>query len=72
MINKINKTYNSELSDTYITLLKDFLIIVCASIEDPNNVNALRDIKSLKFVYPSGNESSIDMQLMLDCIMTII
>mgnify|MGYP006893280045 CR=1 FL=1 len=72
MINKVCPVYNSALAETYTRLLKDFLIVTCAQAQDIKNPNCIRDIKSLKILYPSGLGCAIDMKHLIHCIISIL
>ena len=61
-----------NLIDTYIKLMKDFLIVTCAQALDPKNPNCIKDIKSLKILYPSGLGCAINMQYLAECILSIL
>jgi hypothetical protein len=52
--------------------MKDFLIVTCAQAQDPKNPNCIKDIKSLKILYPSGLGCAINMKHMIDCVLSIL
>ena len=61
LINKIQPQLRENLIETYVKLMKDFLIVTCAQALDPKNPNCIKDIKSLKILYPSGLGCAINM-----------
>ena len=60
------------MEESYIKLLRDFLIVTCAQAQDSKNPNCIKDIKSLKILYPSGLGCAIDMMCLIQCILTIL
>ena len=60
------------MKDSYVKILKDFLIVTCAQAQDAKNPNCIKDIKSLKILYPCGLGCAIDMNFMIDCVISII
>lgn len=64
--------YDPAMESTYLKLVKDFLIVVCAQALDEKNPNCIRDIKSLKILYPAGMGCAIDMQHLIECLVSIL
>ena len=60
------------MEDSYVKVLKDFLIITCAQAQDAKNPNCIKDIKSLKLLYPSGLGCAVDMKYTIDCAISIL
>ena len=61
-----------DVAEARIRVLRDFLVVTCAQADDPKNPTIIKDIKSLKILYPSGQGCAIDMLPMLDCVISII
>ena len=72
LINGLKPFYNAAMSDSYSKILKDFLILTCAQSQDSKNPTIIKDIKSLKIVYPSGQGCAIDMKEMILCVISIL
>ena len=60
------------MEESYIKVLKDFLVITCAQAQDAKNPNIIKDIKSLKLLYPSGLGCAVDMQHTIECVISIL
>ena len=72
LVNKIAPTFNPEMEESYLKLMKDFLIVSCAQAQDAKNPNCIKDIKSLKILYPSGLGCAIDMNCLIKCVLSIV
>ena len=72
LINKISSIFNADMEESYVKVLKDFLIITCAQAQDAKNPNCIKDIKSLKILYPSGLGCAVDMKYTIDCAISIL
>lgn len=60
------------MEESYVRLLRDFLIVTCAQAQDAKNPNCIKDIKSLKILYPSGLGCAIDMMCLIRCVLSIL
>mmetsp|Transcript_7476 Transcript_7476/g.11659 ORF Transcript_7476/g.11659 Transcript_7476/m.11659 type:complete len:225 (+) Transcript_7476:364-1038(+) len=73
LLNKLaGQEHRADLIDAYCKVLRDFLIITCAQAQDPKNPTIIKDIKSLKVIYPSGQGCAVTMKDMIDCVASII
>ena len=72
LLNKISPTFNASMEESYIKVLKDFLVITCAQAQDAKNPNCIKDIKSLKILYPSGLGCAVEMIYTIDCAISIL
>ena len=55
--------YNPDLLDAYLKIVKDFLIITCAW--DQSNPSCLREIKSLKLLYPGVLAQTVNTEVLI-------
>jgi hypothetical protein len=72
LINEVYPHFVSDMEESYIKLLRDFLIVTCAQAQDSKNPNSIKDIKSLKILYPTGLGCAIDMMCLIQCILSIL
>lgn len=72
LINTIAPAFNPDMEVSYLKLMTDFLIVTCAQAQDSKNPNCIKDIKSLKILYPSGLGCAIDMGCLIKCVLSII